>query len=120
MECASVKKIISWFILVIIATGFSGKVVFATGISRCMGFGIVSAFNVFVLGNDTQKGTEVGGSLAVGGDASFSGGMGVGTALKPSTTRRDLIVGGNLSFNGGSVAGVIVYGGSYTKGSSVY
>jgi choice-of-anchor A domain-containing protein len=45
--------------------------------------------------------------------------MGVGTALQHSTTRQDLIVGGNLSFNTGSVAGVIVYGGSYTKNASV-
>ncbi|MCL1470828.1 choice-of-anchor A family protein [Argonema antarcticum] len=74
--------------------------------------GVASDYNVFTLGNFTQTSTDVEGKLAVGGNATFTGGFGVGSHLS-SNTGNVLVTGGNLNLNNGQVNhGNVVYGGT--------
>jgi len=74
--------------------------------------GQAADFNLFVLGDATQNGTDVEGRVAIGGNATLSNYF-AGMALTPSPNNGDtLVVGNNLSFLNGSVTGNAVYGGS--------
>lgn len=65
--------------------------------------GSASDFNLFVLGDLQQSGTQTKGRLAVGGNATLAN-YGVGAALANSRgSRDDLIVGGRLRFSNGWV-----------------
>lgn len=77
--------------------------------------GIATEFNVFVFEDFSHNSSDVGGRVAVGGNATLSG-HGVGTAISNSAgTRDDLIVGGNLNFSNGNVySGNVVVGGTAT------
>ncbi|OKH38631.1 hypothetical protein NIES2119_08515 [[Phormidium ambiguum] IAM M-71] len=74
--------------------------------------GVASDYNVFTLGNYYQERTDVEGKLAVGGNATFTGGFGVGSRLS-SGSGNVLVTGGNLTLNNGQVSnGNTVYGGT--------
>ncbi len=69
--------------------------------------------NVFVLGNDSQSGSDAQGRVAVGGNATFSGGFAIATSRGGSTTT-NLVVGGNYSNTYNTVNGNVVVGGNAT------
>lgn len=73
--------------------------------------GVALGFNVFVLGDLAQQGTDTEGRVAVGGDADLAN-YSIGTALAPSNgARDDLVTGGVLRFRDGAVPnGNAVYG----------
>jgi choice-of-anchor A domain-containing protein len=75
-------------------------------------------FNLFVLGDLTQSGSDTEGRIAVGGDARLDG-YSVGTALPPSGgSRDDLVVGETVVFTNGAVPnGNAVFGvlGTFTN-----
>jgi choice-of-anchor A domain-containing protein len=74
--------------------------------------GLAADFNLFVLGDANQSGTDVEGRVAIGGNATLRNYF-AGMALTPSPNNGDtLVVGNNLSFLNGSVTGNAVYGGS--------
>ncbi|HEY9849636.1 MAG TPA: choice-of-anchor A family protein [Leptolyngbyaceae cyanobacterium] len=74
--------------------------------------GVASDYNVFTLGNFNQTSTDVEGKLAVGGNATFTGGFGVGSRLS-SNSGNVLVTGGNLNLNNGQVYnGNAIYGGT--------
>ncbi|MBE9229877.1 choice-of-anchor A family protein [Phormidium sp. LEGE 05292] len=74
--------------------------------------GVASDYNVFTLGNYNQVSTDVEGKLAVGGNATFTGGFAVGSKLS-SGSSNVLVTGGNLTLNNGQVNnGNTVYGGT--------
>ncbi|MFB2938698.1 choice-of-anchor A family protein [Aerosakkonemataceae cyanobacterium BLCC-F154] len=74
--------------------------------------GVASDYNVFTLGDYNQVSTDVEGKLAVGGNATFTGGFGVGSRLS-SGSGNVLVTGGNLTLNNGQVSnGNTVYGGT--------
>jgi choice-of-anchor A domain-containing protein len=77
--------------------------------------GPAAGFNLFVLGDVTQSGSDTEGRMAAGGIARLTN-YSVGDRLPNSRgTRDDLIVGGNLIFNSGQVSnGNVVYGGTGT------
>ncbi|HEY0780912.1 MAG TPA: choice-of-anchor A family protein, partial [Thermoanaerobaculia bacterium] len=78
-------------------------------------FGTAGGFNLFVLGNLTQSGSDTEGRMAVGGNATLSS-YSVGARL--TGTSDVLVVGGNLTFSGGTVAhGNVAYGGTATLSS---
>ncbi len=66
-------------------------------------------FNLFVLGDLTQSGSDTGGRIAVGGRATLTN-YSIGAAI-PNGSNDVLIVGGDLAFNGGSVNGNALVGG---------
>lgn len=66
-------------------------------------------FNLFVLGDLTQSGSDTGGRLAVGGRATLTNDS-IGAAI-PHGSSDVLVVGGDLAFNGGSVNGNALVGG---------
>lgn len=77
-----------------------------------LGLGVASDYNVFTLGNYSQVSTDVEGRLAVGGNASFTGGFGVGSKLSAGSGNV-LVTGGNLTLNNGQVNnGNTIYGGT--------
>lgn len=67
-------------------------------------------FQLYVLGDLTMNGQNIGNRVAVGGDASFSStSIGGATADMPAS----LVVGGDLTYvNGGSIAGQALVGGA--------
>jgi len=73
--------------------------------------GVALGFNVFVLGELDQHGTDTEGRVAAGGDATLAS-YGVGMRLSDSAgARDDLVVGGTLRFQDGAVPhGNAVYG----------
>jgi choice-of-anchor A domain-containing protein len=74
--------------------------------------GSAADFNLFVLGDANQSGTDVKGRVAIGGNATLRNYF-AGKELTPSPNNGDtLVVGNNLSFLDGSVTGNAVYGGS--------
>jgi choice-of-anchor A domain-containing protein len=79
----------------------------------------VAPYNVFIFGNANQSGTDVGGRIAVGGNAVFSN-YGVASALPDIFSGNpaipsSLIVGGNLTYTNGQVFRDSVYvGGTAT------
>lgn len=74
--------------------------------------GVASDYNVFTLGNYNQVSTDVEGRLAVGGNATFTGGFGVGSTLSAGSGNV-LVTGGNLTLNNGQVNnGNTIYGGT--------
>lgn len=78
--------------------------------------GTANAYNVFVLGNDTQTNASSEGRVAVGGDATFGSGFNgysIGTGLAGSKTT-NLVVGGNYTNNFTTVNGSVVIGGNAT------
>ncbi len=66
-------------------------------------------FNLFVLGDLTQSGSDTGGRIAVGGRATLTN-YSIGAAI-PNGSNDVLVVGGDLAFNGGSVNGNALIGG---------
>jgi choice-of-anchor A domain-containing protein len=64
--------------------------------------GVVESFDLFTTGDVTESNTDVGGSVAIGGNANLTN-YAAGSQLPPVASRLDLVVGGNLQFNGGSV-----------------
>ncbi len=66
-------------------------------------------FNLFVLGDLTQSGSDTGGRIAVGGRAMLTN-YSIGAAI-PHGSNDVLVVGGDLAFNGGSVNGNALVGG---------
>ena len=66
-------------------------------------------FNLFVLGDLMQSGSDTGGRIAVGGRAMLTN-YSIGAAI-PNGSNDVLVVGGNLAFNGGSVNGNALIGG---------
>ncbi|HEY1068657.1 MAG TPA: collagen-binding domain-containing protein, partial [Pirellulales bacterium] len=81
--------------------------------------GIATDFNLFVFDDMSHQYTDVGGRIAVGGNATVTG-YGVGTAIGNSNgTRDDFIVGGNLTYSNGQVySGNVVVGGNANVSSS--
>ena len=76
--------------------------------------GTANDYNVFVLGNDTQSGSDVQGRVAVGGNALFGGsGFAIATSRGGSTTN-NLVVGGDYSNTNNTVNGNVVVGGNAT------
>ena len=72
--------------------------------------GTAGGFNLFVLGKDTQSGTDTQGRVAVGGDAKLTS-YSLGDLLSGSGTNDVLVAGGSLTFQGGTAHhGNVVYG----------
>lgn len=80
--------------------------------------GPAADYNVFVLGDLNQSNTDIEGRLAVGGNATLSGGFGVGANIGSGNV---LVAGNNLSLNNGQVYGDAIYGGTaaLTGGANV-
>lgn len=90
-------------IAVTVALGFASQ-------AGAVSLGIASDYNVFVLGDMTQKNTDSEGKVAVGGNANLEN-FYAGMSLPDSDSNGDvLVVGKELSFTNGTVKGDVVYG----------
>ena len=80
--------------------------------------GVAAPFNMFMLGNVNQSGSDTEGRMAIGGTATLAN-YDIGLKLTNSNgTRDDLIVGANVSYNSGQVNNgnaVYVGTGSFTS-----
>ncbi len=65
--------------------------------------GVATAFNLFLLGDLEQRGSDTEGRVAVGGKATLTD-YSVGAALPPGTLDETLIVGGALTIQHGAIA----------------
>ncbi|NJL11328.1 MAG: choice-of-anchor A family protein, partial [Calothrix sp. SM1_7_51] len=85
--------------------------IFATPIITTLGLGFslkaqaaelgkASEYNVFVLGDVTQKYTDIQGKLAAGGDVNFFGGIG---DRLPANSGNVVVAGRDFNFSGGQV-----------------
>ncbi|WP_375498624.1 choice-of-anchor A family protein [uncultured Nostoc sp.] len=97
-------------ILVTLALGFSAK-------ANAVELGAASDYNVFVLGDISQKYTDIEGKLAAGGNVNFVGGLG----SKLSGNSGNVVVAGqNLTLSSSQVYhGNAVYGGTANVSSNV-
>ena len=77
------------------------------------GLGVASDYSAFILGDMNVRYSDIGGRVAVGGNATITG-YSIGTGLTDSNgTRDDLIVGGNVDFTNGQIFnGNVVHGGT--------
>jgi choice-of-anchor A domain-containing protein len=88
--------------------------------SVCPSLGSARAFDLFVTGDLKQNATDVGGSVAAGGNATLSS-YSAGTVLSPDATRLDLLVGGNINLTSVRVPnGAALYQGTATISSSSF
>ncbi|MEH1938494.1 MAG: choice-of-anchor A family protein [Nostoc sp.] len=96
-------------IVVTLALGFSAR-------ANAVELGAASDYNVFVLGDISQKYTDIEGKLAAGGNVNFVGGLG----SKLSNNSGNVVVAGqNLTLSNGQVNhGNAVYGGSANVSSN--
>ena len=76
--------------------------------------GVASDYNLFVRGSVLLAASDIGGRVAVGGDARFTS-YTIGSATTPSSARVDLAVDGTLTATGG----VQVSSGSVTYGNEL-
>ena len=87
--------------------------------SAALSLGVATDYNVFVLGNMSESGSDAEGRVAVAGNASLNG-YSAGSALQNASAGNALVVGGNLNFSNGQVShGNAVYGGSLTGNVAV-
>ncbi|MEH2262290.1 choice-of-anchor A family protein [Nostoc sp.] len=97
-------------IVVTLALGFSVK-------ANAVELGAASDYNVFVLGDITQKYTDIEGKLAAGGNVNFVGGLG---SRLSGNSGNVVVAGQNLTLSNGQVYhGNAVYGGSANVSSNV-
>lgn len=96
-------------LLVTLALGFSAR-------ANAVELGAASDYNVFVLGDISQKYTDIEGKLAAGGNVNFVGGLG----SKLSGNSGNVVVAGqNLTLSNGQVYhGNAVYGGTANVSSN--
>ncbi|MEH1784487.1 choice-of-anchor A family protein [Nostoc sp.] len=104
-----VWRLVATPIVVILALGFSAR-------ANAVELGAASDYNVFVLGDITQKYTDIEGKLAAGGNVNFVGGLG----SKLSGNSGNVVVAGqNLTLSNGQVYhGNAAYGGSANVSSN--
>jgi choice-of-anchor A domain-containing protein len=81
--------------------------------------GPAAEYNVFVLGDYNQTGTDTEGKLAVGGDASFTDGFAVGMLLRGEGNGEVMVVGGDTTLSNGKVYGDATFGGNQAIASNV-
>ncbi|MEH1818408.1 MAG: choice-of-anchor A family protein [Nostoc sp.] len=105
-----VWRLVATPIVVTLALGFSAR-------ANAVELGAASDYNVFVLGDITQKYTDIEGKLAAGGNVNFVGGLG----SKLSGNSGNVVVAGqNLTLSNGQVNhGNAIYGGSANVSSNV-
>ncbi|MBG1263212.1 choice-of-anchor A family protein [Nostoc commune] len=97
-------------IVVTLALGFSAR-------ANAVELGAASDYNVFVLGNISQKYTDIEGKLAAGGNVDFVGGLG---SRLSGNSGNVVVAGQNLSLSNGQVYhGNAVYGGSANVSGNV-
>ncbi|MBC1239357.1 choice-of-anchor A family protein [Nostoc sp. 2RC] len=97
-------------IAVTLALGISAK-------ANAVELGAASDYNVFVLGDITQKYTDIEGKLAAGGNVNFVGGLGSRLANNSGNV---VVAGQNLTLSNGQVYhGNAVYGGTANVSSNV-
>lgn len=97
-------------IAVTLALGISAK-------ANAVELGVASDYNVFVLGDITQKYTDIEGKLAAGGNVNFVGGLGSRLANNGGNV---VVAGQNLTLSNGQVYhGNAVYGGTANVSSNV-
>jgi len=97
-------------IAVTLALGISAK-------ANAVELGVASDYNVFVLGDITQKYTDIEGKLAAGGNVNFVGGLGSRLANNSGNV---VVAGQNLTLSNGQVYhGNAVYGGTANVSSNV-
>ncbi|MEH1797468.1 MULTISPECIES: choice-of-anchor A family protein [unclassified Nostoc] len=97
-------------IVVTLALGFSVR-------ANAVELGAASDYNVFVLGDITQKYTDIEGKLAAGGNVNFVGGLG---SRLSGNSGNVVVAGQNLTLSNGQVYhGNAVYGGSANVSSNV-
>ncbi|MFN6563961.1 MAG: choice-of-anchor A family protein [Nostoc sp. ChiSLP01] len=97
-------------IAVTLALGISAK-------ANAVELGVASDYNVFVLGDITQKYTDIEGKLAAGGNVNFVGGLGSRLAKNGGNV---VVAGQNLTLSNGQVYhGNAVYGGTANVSSNV-
>src|SRR5271165_441862 len=78
----------------------------------------VCSYNVFILGNETSSYSDVQGSAAIGGNASFTG-YSIGQSQPNNSAVYNLVVGGTLNLNSGQVNnGSVAAGGNITLSSA--
>ncbi|MEM9770295.1 MAG: choice-of-anchor A family protein [Cyanobacteria bacterium P01_D01_bin.73] len=96
-----------------IAAGFAIPLIFASSASAMTLKGDAQEYNLFLFEDWEQKGGDVEGRAAVGGNATLQN-VGVGDRLPDSDgSENHLVVGGDLNYNGGQVfGGNAVVGGS--------
>jgi len=95
---------------VTLALGISAK-------ANAVELGAASDYNVFVLGDITQKYTDIEGKLAAGGNVNFVGGLGSRLANNSGNV---VVAGQNLTLSNGQVYhGNAVYGGTANVSSNV-
>ena len=89
---------ITKLLITLSALAFSANGAFASS-----SLGPASAFNVFILGNDTQSNTDAQGAVGVGGNAVFTN-YSVASNLNSSYNGSNtLVVGNTLNYNNGQV-----------------
>ncbi|QKQ74530.1 choice-of-anchor A family protein [Nostoc sp. TCL240-02] len=97
-------------IVVTLALSFSAR-------ANAVELGAASDYNVFVLGDITQKYTDIEGKLAAGGNVNFVGGLG---SRLSGNSGNVVVAGQNLTLSNGQVYhGNAVYGGSANVSSNV-
>lgn len=75
----------------------------------CTNFGTANAYNVFLLGDHTQRNSQAGGLVAVGGNATYTD-YSVSAGLPVSPTLSGLVVAGNVNIVRGTNTGNTVIG----------
>jgi len=75
----------------------------------CTNFGTANAYNVFLLGDHTQRNSQAGGLVAVGGNATYTD-YSVSAGLPVSPTSSGLVVAGNVNIVRGTNTGNTVIG----------
>ncbi|MEH2072707.1 MAG: choice-of-anchor A family protein [Nostoc sp.] len=97
-------------IIVTLALGFSAK-------ANAVELGAASDYNVFVLGDISQKYTDIEGKLAAGGNVNFVGGLG---SRLSNNSGNVVVAGQNLTLSNGQVYhGNAVYGATANVSSNV-
>ncbi len=97
-------------IVVTLALGISAK-------ANAVELGVASDYNVFVLGDITQKYTDIEGKLAAGGNINFVGGLG---SRLSGNSGKVVVAGQNLTLSNGQVYhGNAVYGGTANVSGNV-
>ncbi|NJN57606.1 MAG: choice-of-anchor A family protein [Leptolyngbyaceae cyanobacterium SL_5_9] len=81
--------------------------------------GPAAEYNVFVLGDFNQTGTDTEGKLAVGGNASFTDGFAVGMLLRGEGHGDVLVVGGDATLSNGKVYGDAAFAANQAIASNV-
>ncbi len=90
----------------LISLFFNGKVMAAQdteslgAYNKTENFGVANDFNIFLFGDHKQSSVDVGGRVAVGGNAVYNN-YSIGSRQDVSKTRADLIVGGDTDITSG-------------------